>query len=360
MTIAEPDAARPPCRIIRSGTFSGSGTSLVRAMSQITPVADIDLMPFSRAPTLLPYRAAAMAEALVSTDRPRWRMTAAWSKGMQTWCERSGVLQTAGHLLFIQTVHGFDIDVPYSVYTDRVGLEGAAATGPYRSRFTSGWLTRERRFLQQAHRVFTMGPSTTRYLIEDYELDPDRIVVAGSGTNASPATLRKRHGCTTLLFVGTQFDLKGGPLLLDAFTRARRRHPDLRLLIVGSEPTTDLPPGVECLGVVPLEEMTGLYARADAYVVPTWMEAYGVALVEALSSGLPCIGTTVGNQGWLIGDAGLTVPPGDADRLQEAIEELVTNYPRYESAARHRNLEQQVSTTWSNVAAHITSVLGTP
>jgi glycosyltransferase involved in cell wall biosynthesis len=74
---------------------------------------------------------------------------------------------------------------------------------------------------------------------------------------------------------------------------------------------------------VTYDEMPMLYAKADIFVAPskaskTWEEQYNTSLLEAQASGLPIVTTQSGGIPENIGDAGLLVPPGDADALASA------------------------------------------
>lgn len=68
------------------------------------------------------------------------------------------------------------------------------------------------------------------------------------------------------------------------------------------------------------EALEAAYQNAHALVLPSWYEGYGMVVTEALAHGLPVITTTGGAlRDTLPEGAGLSVPPGDADALQDAL-----------------------------------------
>lgn len=106
-------------------------------------------------------------------------------------------------------------------------------------------------------------------------------------------------GCR-FLFVATQFEIKGGAALLRAFARVRARAPAARLDMV-----THLPPAHAALAqaraglaVHPAdlarEEVAARFlAKADVLVHPTYVESFGMVVLEALAHGLAVIATDV-------------------------------------------------------------------
>ena len=77
------------------------------------------------------------------------------------------------------------------------------------------------------------------------------------------------------------------------------------------------------------EEMAGAYAQLDVLVLPshttaTWKEQFGRVIVEALSCGVPVVGSDSGEIPWLIGltGGGLCFPEGDAHALAEQLQRL--------------------------------------
>jgi glycosyltransferase involved in cell wall biosynthesis len=74
---------------------------------------------------------------------------------------------------------------------------------------------------------------------------------------------------------------------------------------------------VRLLGAV--RDLAPLFAAADVFVHPSIEEAAGSVLLEAMVAALPVVATTAGGQPELVGEAGLLVPPGDAQALAEAM-----------------------------------------
>ena len=105
------------------------------------------------------------------------------------------------------------------------------------------------------------------------------------------------QGCR-FLFVGTQFEIKGGPALLRAFRRVYEMHPSASLTFI-----THLPPeyrslAESCPGVTvhdarfTREEIWNRFMReSDVLVHPTYIESFGMVVLEALSHGLAVIAT---------------------------------------------------------------------
>lgn len=142
------------------------------------------------------------------------------------------------------------------------------------------------------------------------------------------------QGQTLFLFLGRLDPKKGVELLLDAFARI----PDLpaALVIAGDGAAayvTSLQSRARALGLdhrvvwagfVQGADKTALYAAADCFVLPSYSENFGIAVVEAMASGLPVIvSTEVGIQREIQeANAGIIVPP-DAAALAQAMCEIV-------------------------------------
>lgn len=81
--------------------------------------------------------------------------------------------------------------------------------------------------------------------------------------------------------------------------------------------------GVRLLGE--RSDVGSLLAAADVFALPASGEAYGFAVMEALSAGLPIVATRTGAIPELVGEAGVLVDPGDREGFVEATRELLSN-----------------------------------
>lgn len=171
------------------------------------------------------------------------------------------------------------------------------------------------------------------YFSEQSDWDKLRIVHCGVRP-ANYGRAGERRGGKDVLFVGRLDAVKGVPLLLEAFARVARDHPDARLRIVGDGPHRDrltrqaaalgLPAEV-FLGYRPQAEVAALLDTADMLVLPSFAEGVPVVLMEAMAARIPVIAPRVAGVAELVEDgvSGYVVPPGDVDSLAERLGTLL-------------------------------------
>jgi len=106
---------------------------------------------------------------------------------------------------------------------------------------------------------------------------------------------------TLLLFLSRLDPKKGIDLLLPAFAQVHRDHPDITLLVAGSgEPAfvkqlqaqaqaLNIEQAIIWVGFVAGEEKLSLLAATDLFVLPSYSENFGIAVVEAMAAGLPVV-----------------------------------------------------------------------
>ena len=140
-------------------------------------------------------------------------------------------------------------------------------------------------------------------MIDDYGVDPDRVVAVGAGANvADPLPRHPDATRPSVLFVGRDWEQKGGPLLLDAFRLVRSRMPAACLVVVGCGPPLDGEPGVEVVGVldrrVAAEDrrLRELYATSTCFALLSLFDAFPNVILEAGACGLPVVSTAEGSR----------------------------------------------------------------
>ncbi len=136
-----------------------------------------------------------------------------------------------------------------------------------------------------------------------------------------------------VLFHVSNFRVVKRPLdLMEVLARVRRSLP-ARLVLVGDGPERTrtevraaelgLTPHVRFLGK--RDDFAGLLQHADAFLLPSEMESFGVAALEALSCGVPVFGYRVGGLPEVVCEGvGRLVPPFDVDALAAAVVEVVS------------------------------------
>ena len=141
-----------------------------------------------------------------------------------------------------------------------------------------------------------------------------------------------------ILNVGHIAARKGQVVLAEAFAEIAPRHPDWKLCLVGHVAEEEvgrqindiarrhkLGERIQCVGA--RADAVDFMNRAAIYVQPSYQEALGLALQEAMFTGCPSIGSRVGGIPELIDDqtSGLLVPAGDARALARSMELLITD-----------------------------------
>jgi glycosyltransferase involved in cell wall biosynthesis len=81
-------------------------------------------------------------------------------------------------------------------------------------------------------------------------------------------------------------------------------------------------------GYLPRLELINLVQGARAVVVPSLYEGFGLPVLEAMACGVPVVATDGGALPEIVGDAGVTVPRGDAAALAAALRSLLRDPAR--------------------------------
>ena len=181
-----------------------------------------------------------------------------------------------------------------------------------------------RRVLQRAALVVAWSNWARDSLVLDYGVRSNRVEVIHPG--ASPAFFQISRAIParpTILFVGGDFERKGGPLLLEAFASLRDR---ADLVLVTSAPI-EAGPGVQVVrdATPGSAALVDAYARADIFCLPTFGDCTSVAIEEGMAAALPVVTTAVGSNSSTVSDAssGLIVPAGSLEQLLGALNRLI-------------------------------------
>ena len=203
-------------------------------------------------------------------------------------------------------------------------------------------LRREGRLLRQAARVCAISRYVRDRIVEAHNLPADDVEVIPLPVNTEgfvPAPAgRSNSRDRFLLCVGRLEDpRKNLGLLLDAFGRVRRRLGRIRLRLVGPLEQKDwlghelqrwgVADGVDYVGEVGLRELVRLYQEADAVLLSSRQEGFGLVLAEAMACETPVVATRCGGPEDVVrdGETGFLVPCDDPVAMANAIEHLFSD-----------------------------------
>ena len=188
-----------------------------------------------------------------------------------------------------------------------------------------------------AGRMYDEGLRPERVEVASMGVDTDRFTV-GDGA-AARARLGLPDDAPVVLAVGGLTERKNPLGLLQAFARLRADLPGARLVFVGDGPlagaidagarTLAVRDAVTRTGVLPNAGVTDWMTAADVVAQVSLVEPLGVAALEALASGRPVVGTSVGGLKEVLphGVAGEIVDPRDPVAIADALRRMIEAPP---------------------------------
>jgi glycosyltransferase involved in cell wall biosynthesis len=134
----------------------------------------------------------------------------------------------------------------------------------------------------------------------------------------------KSYAGQNILFVGIDWERKGGPELLEAFKLVLSKYPNATLTIAGAKPNPQMK-NCKVLGKIAPADLIPYYKAATLFCMPTRVEPFGIVFLEAMQARLPIIGTRVGAiPDFLQNDwNGILVEPGDIQGIANGVIKLL-------------------------------------
>jgi D-inositol-3-phosphate glycosyltransferase len=213
----------------------------------------------------------------------------------------------------------------------------------------------ERQVLRDADRIVASTLAEEAQLLWLYNANVEKISIIPPGVDTShfypiPEDEAKEYvgiqPCERLLlFVGRIEPLKGIDTLIEAISLMRQQEVVVCLSVIGGSPVPGHEDNEEMARLHALREKAGLldlvaflgkrgqdtlpyyYSAADAIVVPSHYESFGMVALEAMACGTPVVASQVGGLAFLVkdGETGFTVPVDDPISLAERLTQLVEN-----------------------------------
>ena len=196
----------------------------------------------------------------------------------------------------------------------------------------------EKSVYEKLDKIFTMSEYLRRSFIHDFDMPEGKVINAGAGPNFDiPKVLSPKDPTSKdILYVGTDFDRKGGDTLVKAFVNVYPNHPTAKLHIVGPVTAPNVLSEVNCPGIVfhgllsrvhDLDKITALRERSTLYVLPSRYEPFGISVLEAMCYGMAAIATNRWAFPEMIspGQTGELIEPDDIDDLTSKMDYYLSN-----------------------------------
>jgi glycosyltransferase involved in cell wall biosynthesis len=208
------------------------------------------------------------------------------------------------------------------------------------------WFLRifEEKMLKRSNKIIAVSDFTRRELLQYYKVREDKIRVIHNGVDTNkfqPASDKRKAkqelgfnpDDTTILSVGRLYARKGLFTLIESMPAVVRKFPRAKFIISGkgqSDEMKKLVAHAQKLGILdnivftgyyPDRKLPRLYQAADVFAFSTFYENLPFAVLEALSTGLPVVTTSVGGIPEMIDDGknGFLVEPFNSRELSDRI-----------------------------------------
>lgn len=205
-----------------------------------------------------------------------------------------------------------------------------------------------------AAHVCTVSAATKQDLLRRYgSLSPSSVTPIFSGRSFAQ-TARNAPDGRTILCWGTLSPRKNQKRLIEAFaalpSEMRMRH---RLILVGARGWRDEDvvrlaeetPGVQWRQYLPEDKCKELLSETTVFALPSLYEGFGMALLDAMTYGIPSLTSDRGSLKEVAGDAAIMVDPESVESIAEGLKRLLSDGVLRASLSQ-KALEQATKFTW--------------
>ena len=249
------------------------------------------------------------------------------------------------------------------------------------------WRLKCRLAMRRADLLVTVSLASKNGLVRHFGLSPDRVVVISeapaarftdaAGREQVDPDVLKRYGLEPgnryILYVGGISPHKNLDTLIKAFAALSEdaRLGDLRLVLVGDfsgdafntcyeelhalVERYGLERAVLFTGFVPDEDLAQLYTACQVFVLPSFLEGFGLPVVEAMACGAAVAASNVGSLPEVLDGAGELFDPHDTAALKDCLERIVCD-PAHRSELQARSVRRVADFSWEASARQMNDV----
>ncbi|GFG76643.1 glycosyltransferase family 4 protein [Mycobacterium botniense] len=255
----------------------------------------------------------------------------------------------------------YDVPMVSTIHATEAGRHSGWVSGALSRQVHAieSWLVRE------SDSLITCSASMRDEITELFGPGLAEITIIRNGIDAARwpfAPRRPRTGPPELLYVGRLEYEKGVHDAIAALPRIRRAHPGTTLTIAGEGTQQSwlveqarrhrVLKATRFVGRLDHEELLALLHRADAAVLPSHYEPFGLAALEAAAAGTPLVTSNIGGLGEAVinGQTGVSCPPRDVAQLARAVCSVLDDPAAAQRRARAARQRLTADFDWHTVA----------
>ncbi len=275
----------------------------------------------------------------------------------------------------IAIADALDVPLVATMHATEAGRHSGWLPGPMNRQVhsTEWWLT------NSADQVITCTTSMRQEVATLFDLTPERINVVHNGIDAhrwrvpradadAERTRRQQAPGPQIVYFGRLEYEKGVQDLIAALPRIRRRHPGTRLLLAGTGTQREfltervaahrVRRSVDFLGHLPDARLAALLRSADAVVLPSRYEPFGIVALEAAAVGATLVASDAGGLGEVVldGVTGVSFPAGDVRGIADAVTRALSDPSAARRRSRAAKARLRADFDWARIAASTAEV----
>jgi glycosyltransferase involved in cell wall biosynthesis len=252
------------------------------------------------------------------------------------------------------------------------------------------WELKCRLAARRADLVVTVSLASKKGLMRHFGLSENRVAVISeapasgfteaAGSKQADAEVLKRYGLEPgkryILYVGGISPHKNIETLIEAFAELRKdtRLEDVHLVLVGDWAGDafytcyeklcklvehyGLGNAINFTGFVPDADLVHLYTACQVFVLPSYLEGFGLPAVEAMACGAAVVASNAGSLPEVLDGAGEMFEPHDVSALAACLKRIIGD-SAYQRQLQERSSRRALDFSWETSARQLMDIFNT-
>lgn len=231
---------------------------------------------------------------------------------------------------------------------------------------------------KNAQKIITVSKATKDEIVKHLRVSKKKIVVTYEGVDFKNSEFRmqnleleKLEKQKYFLYVGNAYPHKNLEMLIEGFKLLQESSPEtsknIKLVLVGKEDyfykrlkekvrRLGLSDSVIFFGYASDEALQALYTHAQALVMPSLMEGFGLPLLEAMITNCFVIASDIPSLKEIAQDAAIYINPNDSKTVKHVLQEVMTMSEEKKQHYKEKGQKRAQTFTWESMAKQTLAV----